>query len=119
MERSTSRKLYLSGLALFISGLFPWPIVAGDFGPAPRSENATVLIIVGISALALLVVGATLSVTGYVGALVTLARLSQWAWFAPLLFSALTMFAYNFAGPTESTGNAGQSARSCRGGKRA
>src|SRR5215467_14087186 len=54
MERSTSRKLYLSGLALFFIGLFPRPLVAGDFGPAPRSENAAVLLVVGVGTLALL-----------------------------------------------------------------
>src|SRR5215831_2344512 len=108
MERSTSRKLYLSGLLLFITGLSLWPIVAGDFGPALRSANVTVLIIVGLGGLALLAVGAILSVTGYIGALVKLVRLSQWVWFALLLlFSAITMLAYIVAGPTESTGNAG------------
>lgn len=99
MERSTSRKLYLGGLALVIIGLFPWPIAAGDFGPALRADNPTALVLVGLGALALLVVGVILSVTGYVGALVKLARLSQWVWFALLLlFSAITMLVYIFAG---------------------
>jgi hypothetical protein len=55
MERSTPRNLYLTGLALFIIGLFPWPIASGDVGPARRSDNTTALPVVAIGALAALV----------------------------------------------------------------
>ena len=102
MKRSTSRNLYLCGLIILSIGLLPWPIAAGDFGPAADSAAQTVA---GISGLVLLSVGSALILISYIGALIKLAKLSQWVWFTLLLlFSGITMLVYIFAGPPESTG---------------
>jgi hypothetical protein len=100
VERSTSRNLYLIGLLIVAIGLTPFFLAY-----LGAVQNLTAAIVASLAGVALLLVGGILMLLGYLGALVKLAQLSQWAWFALLLlFSVITMFTYIFAGPTESNG---------------
>jgi hypothetical protein len=89
MNRATSRILFLAGLAIVVIGF----AVAGAFpGPGPFQ-----LLAAGV--------GGVLCAIGYIGALVTLARLNQWLWFGLLLLlPPITMLVYVLAGPTTPAG---------------
>jgi hypothetical protein len=97
MQRSTSRNLYLIGPLIGLVGLIPFLLAyLGAF------QNLGVILLL-LAGVALPLVGGILTLIGYLGALAKLAQLSQWGWFVLLLlFSAIAMFVYIFAGPMES-----------------
>ena len=114
MKKSVSRVLYLLALLLWIGGIvvfyygagggnmstFNALVTSGHLFVAADMSNST---FTGIGAL-LVAVGSLLALIAWIGALVKTARLGRWGWFVFLLiFSAITLLIYIFAGPTTST----------------
>lgn len=86
MRRSVSRAIYLSGWALAMVGVGLVIFIQ------PQPFRAA-LILVGM--------GAVLSIIAWIGALVQLARLRRWGWFAVVLLLNIAMPVYIFEGPDE------------------
>jgi hypothetical protein len=106
MKRKTSRNLWLVGIVVYFVGLILF------FGPGGVFALATGLGTVGdvgssgfgalqLVAILAQVVGFILMLVGWIGALNTLSRLKQWAWFTLVLLIGGAMLVYIFVGPTE------------------
>lgn len=100
MSRATSRGFYLAAIGVALIGLviaFLVHFVHIDFGIPFQ---------ITLYLLAFGVISALLFAIGYIGALIKIARLSQWLWLVLLiLFAPVAMLVYIFAGPTKAAVN--------------
>jgi hypothetical protein len=111
MSRSTVRRIFLIGLAIWIVGLVlfgggflgghPTTVQSGSSGYAPGNSALS-----GIG-LALMAIGGIIDFVAWIGALIGTAQLGRWGWFVALLVLGLigllliVMIVYVIAGPTE------------------
>jgi hypothetical protein len=104
MKKSLSRTLYLIGLGILILGMISLFVsipggttTTNPYGGTTATPGNSALF--GI-ALVLIFIGTLPMLIAWIGALVKMAHLRQWAWFVLLLVvSGITMLVYIFAGP--------------------
>lgn len=109
MSKVYSRNFFLAGLTICL--LATIPLIFGLIGSTTETTQLanggfqTQVTSFGNAglfwlAIGMYIVGAISCFTGYVGALIKMARLDQWIWFILLLaFSGVTMLVYIFVGP--------------------